>query len=59
MPSPSSSSSSRPSDVRAPALLALEAVEAGGDDGDAHLVAQLVVDHRAEDDVGVGVGDLG
>ena len=29
------------------------AVEAGGDDGDLDLVAHLVVDHRAEDDVGV------
>ena len=36
---------------------AVPAVEAGGDDGDAHLVAHLVVDDRAEDDVGVGVGD--
>ena len=33
------------------------AVEAGGDDGDPHLVAHLVVDDGAEDDVGVGVGD--
>src|SRR5262245_14945945 len=33
------------------------AVEAGGDDRDPHLVAHLVVDDRAEDDVGVGVGD--
>ena len=36
---------------------ALPTVEAGGDDRDLHLVAHLVVDHRAEDDVGVGVGD--
>src|SRR3954462_9177192 len=39
------------------------AVEAGGDDRDADLVAQRVVDDGAEDDVGVGVGrrvdDLG
>src|SRR3954454_22521075 len=38
-------------------------VEARGDDGDAHLVAELVVDDRAEDDVGGRVGraldDLG
>src|SRR5690606_34094762 len=32
-------------------------VEPGGDDGHPHLVAHLVVDDRAEDDVGVGVGD--
>src|SRR5581483_6840594 len=36
---------------------ALPAVEAGGDDRDPDLVAHLVVDHRAEDDVRVGVGD--
>src|SRR5438067_1317573 len=41
----------------APLLALVPAVEAGGDDGDAHLVAQRVVDDRAEDDVGVGVGD--
>ena len=39
------------------------AVEAGGDDRDPDLVAHLVVDDGAEDDVGVGVGhavdDLG
>ena len=40
------------------ALLALEAVEAGRDHGDAHLVAERVVDHRTEDDVGVGVRGL-
>src|ERR1019366_7658680 len=38
-------------------------VEAGTDDGDADLVVLLLVDHRAEDDVGVAVGrgldDLG
>src|SRR4051812_30903604 len=31
-------------------------VEAGGNDRDADLVAHGVVDHRAEDDVGVGMG---
>ena len=36
----------------------LAAVEARGDDGDAHLVAESVVDHRAEDDVGLGVHGL-
>src|SRR5438132_1032974 len=41
----------------APLLALVPAVEAGGDDGDAHLVAQRVVDDRAEDDVGVGMGD--
>ena len=35
------------------ALLPLVPVEAGGDDGDAHLVAQAVVDDGTEDDVGV------
>ena len=35
------------------------AVEAGRDDGDPDLVAQRVVDDRAEDDVGVGVRGLG
>ena len=35
---------------------AVEAVEPGGDDRDADLVADLVVDDGAEDDVGVGVG---
>src|SRR6056297_2623289 len=35
----------------------VEAVEAGGDHRDAHLVAHLVVDDGAEDDVGVLVGD--
>ena len=43
--------------------LALPALEAGGDDGDPHLVAHVLVDDAAEDDVGVGVGhavdDLG
>ena len=38
-------------------------VEAGGDHGHPDLVGHRVVDHRAEDDVGVGVGgalnDLG
>src|SRR5215212_3456033 len=29
-------------------------VKAGGDDGDTDLVAHALVDHRAEDDVGVG-----
>ena len=33
-------------------------VEAGGDDGDACLVAEGVVDHGAEDDVGLRVGDF-
>jgi hypothetical protein len=54
--------SSRPSD-RAGGSLAVEAVEAGGDDRDADLVAHLVVDDGAEDDVGVlvcdAVDDLG
>ena len=39
------------------------ALEAGRDDGDPHLVTHVVVDDRAEDDVGVGMGhavdDLG
>ena len=39
-----------------PALV--PAVEAGGDDGDPHLVAHGVVDDHAGDDVGVGVGHL-
>ncbi len=30
-------------------------VDAGGDDGDAHLALQLLVEGRAEDDVGVGI----
>ena len=34
------------------------AVEAGRDDGDPHLVAERVVDDRAEDDVGLGVRGL-
>jgi hypothetical protein len=34
------------------------AVEAGRDDGDAHLVAEGVVDDRTEDDVGLGVRGL-
>ena len=34
-------------------------IEAGGDDGDAHLVAERVVDDRTEDDVGLGVRRLG
>ena len=33
------------------------ALEAGGDHGHPHLVAHVVVDHGAEDDVGVRVGD--
>ena len=37
--------------------VAVPPVEAGGDDGDPDLVAHLVVDDRAEDDVGVRVGD--
>ncbi|BFO20735.1 hypothetical protein SHKM778_71230 [Streptomyces sp. KM77-8] len=36
----------------------LAAVEAGRDHGDPDLVAEGVVDHRAEDDVGLGVGGL-
>ena len=43
--------------VGAAALALVPPVEAGGDDGDPDLVAHLVVDDRAEDDVGVGVGD--
>ena len=40
-----------------PADVALAAgVEAGGDDGDHHLVAQALVEDRAEDDVGLRVG---
>ena len=35
------------------------AVEAGRDDGDPDLVAERVVDHGAEDDVGLGVHGLG
>ena len=34
------------------------AVEPGRDDGDPHLVAERVVDDRAEDDVGLGVRGL-
>jgi hypothetical protein len=30
-------------------------IEAGGDDGDANRVSQLVVEYGAENDVGVGV----
>ena len=41
----------------------LTALEAGGDHGHAHMLAHRVVDHGAEDDVGVLVGraldDLG
>src|SRR6266545_3035866 len=37
----------------------LAAVEAGRDDRHPDLVAEGVVDHRAEDDVGVGVGGRG
>ena len=33
--------------------------EAGGHDGDRHLALQALVDHGAEDDVGVVVGRLG
>ena len=36
----------------------LEALEAGGDHGDAHLVAHRLVDYGAEDDVGALVGLL-
>ena len=36
----------------------LAAVEAGRDDGDAHLVAEGVVDDGTEDDVGLGVHGL-
>ena len=36
--------------------VALAAVEAGGDDGDRDLVAEPLVDARAEDDVRLGVG---
>src|SRR5947209_4351880 len=49
--------------LAAPGLALVPAVEPGGDDGDAHLVAHGVVDDRPEDDVGVGMGhtadDLG
>lgn len=38
--------------------LAPLASKAGGDDGDAHLVAERVVDHGAEDDVGIRVSGL-
>jgi hypothetical protein len=34
-------------------------VEAGGDDGDPHLVTEGVVDDRTEDDVGLGVRGVG
>ncbi len=48
---------------RRPAGALLPTLEPGGDDRDPHLVAHVVVDHRAEDDVGVGmrhrVDDLG
>src|SRR5207302_2603005 len=51
----------RRSSRRAPALrrvgAGLPAIETGGDDGDANLVAHLVVDDRAEDDVGVRMSD--
>ena len=40
------------------ALQRRAAVEAGGDDGDPHLVAEGVVDDGAEDDVGLGVRGL-
>jgi hypothetical protein len=40
-------------------LLAFVPVDAGRDDGDAHLIAQLIVDDGAKDDVGVGVRRLG
>jgi len=36
--------------------LAGDAVEAGGDDGDAQFVAERLVDDRAEDDVALLVG---
>ena len=36
----------------------LRLVEAGGDDGDTHLVAHVFVNDRAKDDVGIGVGRL-
>src|SRR5271167_3737018 len=35
----------------------LPALEPGGNDGDPYLVAHVVVDHGAEDDVGVGMCD--
>jgi hypothetical protein len=44
------------------ATTGVDAVEAGGDDGDLDLVAHLVVDHGSEDDVGPDappVDDLG
>jgi hypothetical protein len=44
-----------------PVVAALDrtaAVEPGRDDGDPDLVAERVVDDRAEDDVGLGVGRL-
>ena len=40
------------------ALLRRTTVETGGDDGDAHLVAQGVVDDGTKDDVGLGVRRL-
>src|SRR5437879_11863201 len=40
------------------ARLALVAVEARGDDGEPDLVTERVVDHRAEDDVRVGMRGL-
>ena len=49
-------------EVRAPRLdrlgVRLAAVEAGRDDGDAHLVAERVVDDGTEDDVRLGVHGL-
>src|SRR4051794_13439076 len=43
--------------LRPAGALAVPPIETSGDDGDLDLVAHLVVDHGAEDDVGVLVGD--
>ena len=44
--------------ARRVALLTFEAIEAGRDHREPHLVAERVVDDRTEDDVGVGVRSL-
>ena len=62
MPRPDGAGSLAPGRREAERRLAagrrLTAVEAGRDDGDPHLVAERVVDDRAEDDVGLRVGGL-
>src|SRR5699024_7643224 len=39
------------------AALLVPAIEASGDDGEANLIAHLVVDDGTEDDVRIGMGD--